>query len=80
MFETVFSTLDKVQFLGRAKASGFFIRLFFVGTDHPDIDVRCVAGQFEKVCQDDIPRWTGDIMDALFAHDVTPTPDPDPTR
>lgn len=38
IFETVFSALDKVTFLERAKEAGFFIRLFFVCTDHPSIN------------------------------------------
>jgi len=128
MFETVFSTTDKVQFLLRAKRAGFFIRLFFVGTEHPDINVHRVAirvaegghtvpedriraryyravnnaiagldiadrgylydnsiedqelqlvfrtrnGHIEKVYADDIPAWTGEIMEALYAHDLDP--------
>jgi predicted ABC-type ATPase len=31
-FETVFSTPEKVEFVQRAKAAGFFIRLFFDGS------------------------------------------------
>ena len=133
MFETVFSTLDKVQFLDKAHRAGFFIRLFFVGTEHPDINVRRVArrvalgghtvpedriraryyravnnaiaglstadrgylydnsvddadprlifrtrnGHIEKVYFDDIPVWTGDIIDALYAHDMQPSSEPD---
>ncbi len=34
-FETVFSTDEKVDFLRRASAAGYFARVFFVGTsDH----------------------------------------------
>jgi predicted ABC-type ATPase len=43
IFETVFSTLDKVDFLQRAKEAGFFIRLFFVGTNHPAINASRIA-------------------------------------
>jgi len=131
MFETVFSTVDKVQFLMKAKRAGFFIRFFFVGTEHPDINVRRVAtrvakgghdvpedriraryyrsinnaiaglaiadrgylydnsiedtparlifrtndGHIEKVYADDIPEWTGQVMEALYAHDVAPGDD-----
>ena len=36
-FETVLSMPDKLDYMMRAKQAGFFIRLFFVGTDHPAI-------------------------------------------
>jgi predicted ABC-type ATPase len=47
-FETVFSAPDKVDFLIRAKQAGYFIRLFFVGTEHPRINAARVA---ERVMQ-----------------------------
>ena len=34
VFETVFSAVDKIDFLIRAKEAGFFIRLFFISTLH----------------------------------------------
>lgn len=37
-FETVFSAPDKVDFLRRASAAGYFVRMFFVGTAHPSIN------------------------------------------
>ena len=43
IFETVFSASDKVNFLERAKNAGFFIRLFFVGTNHPSINASRIA-------------------------------------
>lgn len=43
IFETVFSALDKVDFLAQAKEKGFFIRLFFVGTNHPAINASRIA-------------------------------------
>ncbi len=43
IFETVFSAIDKVDFLQRAKDAGFFIRLFFVGTNHPAINASRIA-------------------------------------
>jgi predicted ABC-type ATPase len=43
IFETVFSAMDKVNFLQRAKDAGFFVRLFFVGTNHPSINASRVA-------------------------------------
>lgn len=42
-FETVFSGLDKVDFIERAKSAGYFVRLFFVGTDSPKINASRVA-------------------------------------
>jgi predicted ABC-type ATPase len=38
IFETVLSASDKIDFIESAKASGYFIRLFFVGTAHPSIN------------------------------------------
>jgi predicted ABC-type ATPase len=43
IFETVFSAIDKVEFLKTAKEKGYFIRFFFVGTNHPLINVTRVA-------------------------------------
>ncbi len=42
-FETVFSAPDKVDFLQRARAAGFFVRLFFIGTRDPRINAARVA-------------------------------------
>ena len=42
-FETVLSMPDKIDFIQRAKQSGFFVRLFFVGTDNPAINAKRVA-------------------------------------
>jgi predicted ABC-type ATPase len=42
-FESVLSAPDKVGFIERAKVKGFFIRLFFVGTDHPSINAARIA-------------------------------------
>jgi predicted ABC-type ATPase len=43
IFETVFSIIDKVDFLQKAKDAGFFIRLFFVGTNSPTINASRIA-------------------------------------
>jgi len=45
-FETVFSTPEKVDFVMRAQAAGFFIRLFFVCTNDPSINAQRVALRF----------------------------------
>jgi predicted ABC-type ATPase len=43
VFETVFSAEDKVNFLLRAKRAGFFVRLFFISTDSPQINAARIA-------------------------------------
>jgi predicted ABC-type ATPase len=43
IFETVLSSLDKIDFIQRAKEQNFFIRLFFIGTDNPQINASRVA-------------------------------------
>lgn len=42
-FETVLSMPDKIDFIRRAKQAGFFVRLFFVGTDNPAVNAKRVA-------------------------------------
>jgi predicted ABC-type ATPase len=42
-FESVLSAPDKVEFIERAKAKDFFVRVFFVGTDHPSINAARIA-------------------------------------
>lgn len=42
-FETVFSASDKIDFILRAKAVGYFVRFLFVSTDHPAINASRVA-------------------------------------
>lgn len=42
-FETVLSTESKVDFIRRAAVKGFFVRLFFVGTEDPAINAGRVA-------------------------------------
>jgi predicted ABC-type ATPase len=42
-FETVMSHPSKVEFLARAKTAGFFVQLFFVGTDDPRTNIDRVA-------------------------------------
>ncbi len=38
VFETVFSSQEKIQFLQRAIGVGFFVRFFFICTTHPRIN------------------------------------------
>jgi len=42
-FETVLSMPDKIDFIQRAKQAGYFVRVFFVGTDDPSINAKRVA-------------------------------------
>lgn len=44
-FETVLSAPDKLRFLERARAAGYFIRAFFVGTSSPTINAARVAAR-----------------------------------
>lgn len=43
VFESVFSSQEKLSFLKKAKESGFFIRFFFVNTNSPTINAYRVA-------------------------------------
>lgn len=47
-FETVFSAMDKIDFLREAKREGFFVRLFFVGTDGPEINASRVVRRMQE--------------------------------
>lgn len=42
-FETVLSTAGKLDYLRRAKAAGYFVRFFFVGTESPLINAARIA-------------------------------------
>lgn len=44
-FETVLSADDKIEFMRRAKEAGYFLRVFFVGTEDPRINASRVAGR-----------------------------------
>jgi len=43
IFETVLSASDKIEFIQKAKMQNYFIRLFFIGTDNPQINTYRVA-------------------------------------
>jgi predicted ABC-type ATPase len=65
-FETVFSGLDKLDFVRRASAAGFFVRLFFVGTDGPEINAarvarRMIEGGHEVPIRKILDRWSRSI-------------------
>ncbi len=46
VFETVFSSPEKLEFLQRAKDYGFFIRLFYVCTSDPTINVARITQRY----------------------------------
>jgi predicted ABC-type ATPase len=43
ILETVLSASEKISFVEKAKSQGYFIRLFFVGTEHPSINASRIA-------------------------------------
>lgn len=46
VFETVFSSDEKLNFLKMAHEAGFFIRFFFVCTDSPEINVARITKRY----------------------------------
>ncbi len=48
IFETVMSSDGKVDFIRRAKAEGYFVRLFFVSTSSPSINAARIAQRVMK--------------------------------
>ncbi|NEW83322.1 MAG: AAA family ATPase [Mariniphaga sp.] len=83
VFETVLSAVDKISFIKRAKESGYFIRLFFVGTDHPSINAaritqRVIEGGHDVPINKIISRYSKSIancsaiakeVDRLYVYD-----------
>lgn len=68
-FETVFSAADKPAFVRRALASGYFVRVFFVGTERPEINAARVArrvlqGGHEVPIRKIVDRWAHSIANA----------------
>ena len=75
IFETVFSASDKVDFLERASDAGFFIRLFFVGTNHPSINAsriahRVMEGGHDVPISKIINRYAKSMFKNLIWHSV----------
>lgn len=61
-FETVMSHPSKIDILARAKAAGFFVQLFFVGIDDPQINIdrvrlRVARGGHDVPLDKITPRW-----------------------
>lgn len=48
VFETVFSTPEKVEFINKAITQGYFIRLFFIATQDPKINAQRIASRVMK--------------------------------
>ena len=46
IFETVLSRPDKIEFIIRAYHAGYFIRLFYVGTNHPAINAARITYRY----------------------------------
>ena len=46
VFETVFSSVEKLEFLKTAKEKGFFIRFFYVCTSDPTINVARITQRY----------------------------------
>ena len=83
VFETVFSAVDKIEFIIRAKQAGFFIRLFFIATNNPAINASRIAHRVMKGGHD-VPitkiisryyksiencRIVASIVDRLYVYD-----------
>lgn len=72
VFETVFSSDEKLEFLRKAHEKGFFIRFFFVCTDNPRINVsritrRFLEGGHEVPISKVISRYYKSLFNALKA-------------
>lgn len=72
IFETVFSAFDKIDFLEYAKNKGYFIRLFFVGTNHPAINAnrithRVLEGGHDVPITKIISRYSKSISNCCVA-------------
>ena len=72
LIESVFSAPDKLDFICRAKETGFFIRFFFIGTDSPEINAarvtrRVLHGGHEVPITKIISRYSKSIANAAEA-------------
>ena len=81
--ETVLSAPDKIDFIQRAKQQNYFIRLFFIGTDNPQINAlriaqRVMQGGHDVPIQKVISRYyksiancalLSKIVDRLYVYD-----------
>lgn len=72
VFETVFSAVEKLEFLQKAKEAGFFIRFFYVCTSDPTINVaritqRYLAGGHEVPISKVVSRYYKSLLNAAKA-------------
>lgn len=83
VFETVMSAMDKVDFIARAKRSGYFIRLFFISTESPkinaarivdrvmqgghDVPITKIVSRYYKSIQN--CKVVSSIVDRLYVYD-----------
>lgn len=72
MFETVFSAPDKIEYIEKAHAAGFFIRLFFICTNDPSINQhriarRCGEGGHDVPLDKIISRYGKSIVNCAAA-------------
>jgi predicted ABC-type ATPase len=71
IFETVLSAPDKISFIERAKQQGYFIRLFFIGTDNPQINAlrilrRVMKGGHDVPVEKIVSRYYKSIGNCAF--------------
>ncbi|MCW5257565.1 zeta toxin family protein [Verminephrobacter aporrectodeae] len=71
-FESVLSAPDKIDFIQRAKDAGYFVRIFFVGTDHPSINaarvsLRVMEGGHDVPISKIISRYSKSIANCAAA-------------
>lgn len=72
VFETVFSSEEKMNFLRKAKEAGFFIRIFYVCTESPLININRIAqrylnGGHEVPISKTISRYFGSLKNLAKA-------------
>ncbi|MBV5338630.1 MAG: zeta toxin family protein [Deltaproteobacteria bacterium] len=70
--ETVLSTEEKIIFIRRAKEAGFFVRVFFIGTDSPEINAsrvvrRVMEGGHEVPINKIIKRYFSSMQMCVYA-------------
>jgi predicted ABC-type ATPase len=75
IFETVFSAVEKIDFVKRAKDKGYFVRLFFVGTESPTINAsriarRVMQGGHDVPITKIISRYSKSIFNCCIASKI----------
>ncbi|MHB8564610.1 MAG: AAA family ATPase [Acidiferrobacteraceae bacterium] len=71
-FETVFSAPEKLDFLSQARIFGYFVRLFFIGTDNPELNAarvarRVLGGGHDVPIPKILSRYRGSMIQAAKA-------------